>query len=1430
MKAIMNKRRLTAILIMMALISALLYPTTIGIVPSYAAEKEGVVISVDNASAKAGSSVDVNIKIQNNTGILGGSIIISYDDSLTLNGAVTGSAFSNLTMSKPGKFKSSCTFVWDGMDEEAIDDGTILTLNFSIREGAKSGSKLPVRIQSNEGDFIDGNLNPVDVSFENGYVMISSITMGDVNDDGRVNTTDLTLIRRSIAGGYDVEINATAADMNGDGRLSAADLTLLRRYIAGGYDISIPPTEPTDICAHSMSKMESRAATCTEDGNIEAYICAKCGKYFSDIDGTNEISIDSIVEKAKGHTEVIDPAVEATETTTGLTEGKHCSVCNKVLVKQEETPILNINSFQINYHITGSDQYLQNLTIENTNPKYWTSSVAGKRLKELSVDGYDFEGWYDGSGSSAEQIKYLPAETKDDIDLYAKWSKVKYSINFNSPLAPMDSITYTVDKGVTLANPEWYGYTFVGWTDESGNLIKRIKPGSIGNITLTANWTSIRNQTIANDYKSDKPTIIEDKEAGKIKFIYYIGRIENVPLYETKEPFQSTGLEITETETVTKSVEKQFLDEATEMVSSATTQSDSWTLSEEWNSTTTKSEEHASEVSKAQIESAETHHSTSGTWQISSGRGGTKATTVSDKTSSTVSKEISAKLGVGSKMSVGAEASLPLSIPLGVKTETEFTSNFELAGKKGTVDTKEKFKSVNNTSNWNTSACYSKSNSSSSSKSSTEELRKTISDVYGISQTQGHNKMNSSTSQIATSRGESRSYKTSLAYDTGEVTTKVRTISNTNAPYGWYRITCAGTIHTFAVVEYDLESNTYCTYALNELDDKTYDFIDYSKNTSSFDDYENGVLPFEVPYFVNEYVSTVLAESDSLRINTETGIVTGYTGSEANVIVPQYTVVENDNGSNEIVEIKGISENAFRGNENLKYLKLPSSITEIPDNAFKGCSSLKKIVGTELTRIGNHAFDGCVSLEDYSIDESVVKLGESAFVGVNKLTVTTTETNVADAVYGSGAKNILLDISKLSTNYNNREIVIPAGTELFNLNGKSGTTYQGVSIESKAKETTISNMSLVSTSGFALKASSQRVNLNKSKLSSPYFPLIMTNNDATLGVYGTIYVESTKGNGSILARTTNLTESKKGYDGKLSLGGDAYICGKLHDHNLLCEKNGYVIKEDITESEYETLLSGDFTNIEDSDESFEACFVTEAEYNELYKDNPKFKATPYYSYSERTKEYTTNGHDTLSSDNGNPWTKYDSTTTTTTSGWTFTKPVEGTTYPSGKKRVTSIANTSAYYYWYAAANPHNTSDWCYFVDNSRSDVISYMKKHFGSTAYAENRLRYFWYISSTINTAGLPNKGKTLNYHADSTVSKGTLSSSGTYVTKSTGYNYSGTLYYYGKVYKAKYVDTVNKFWRWGKWSSWSGYSTDKKTTGDNRQEKRMYWIEKANS
>lgn len=83
-------------------------------------------------------------------------------------------------------------------------------------------------------------------------------------------------------------------------------------------------TQVTPKLSHIPTNFNRKEATCTEEGRAEGVYCSVC---LAIISGCEVLS-------PKGHTEVIDPAVEVTDNAPGRTEGKHCSTCGEILIKQ----------------------------------------------------------------------------------------------------------------------------------------------------------------------------------------------------------------------------------------------------------------------------------------------------------------------------------------------------------------------------------------------------------------------------------------------------------------------------------------------------------------------------------------------------------------------------------------------------------------------------------------------------------------------------------------------------------------------------------------------------------------------------------------------------------------------------------------------------------------------------------------------------------------------------------------------------------------------------------------------------------------------------------------------------------------------------------------------------------------------------------------
>ena len=84
----------------------------------------------------------------------------------------------------------------------------------------------------------------------------------------------------------------------------------------------------TTATGHTVKADDPKSPTCTENGLTEGSHCTVC----------NKILIKQEIIPATGHTELIDQGSDATCTEDGITEGKHCSACGEVIISQTVIP------------------------------------------------------------------------------------------------------------------------------------------------------------------------------------------------------------------------------------------------------------------------------------------------------------------------------------------------------------------------------------------------------------------------------------------------------------------------------------------------------------------------------------------------------------------------------------------------------------------------------------------------------------------------------------------------------------------------------------------------------------------------------------------------------------------------------------------------------------------------------------------------------------------------------------------------------------------------------------------------------------------------------------------------------------------------------------------------------------------------------------
>ena len=1245
-----------------------------------------VFASDESTALETGDTVVLYAFLSDNPGVSELVLSFEYDSSaMNLVKVTNGEAMNDATYTGPKNLASGCMATWYYIDEpDYFKDGSLVALEFEIVDSAAMGNTYPLSVVIVSAEGASGTV----FDLQNN-IRVIDYRPGDVNGDGIHSLRyDVSEFNQYIVDGckydplgYAVQINENAADVNNDGVITIKDVIDVNKYIVdggvydpNGYAVKLYPH--IEVCKHtSLTAVPAKEATCTENGNTAYWVCENCDKLFGNANGSTEITIEDtvvmathtpgdeatctepqtctkcggVLKVANGHTEVTVPGYDAEVGVEGLTDGIKCSVCGDWVVEQTVIPPLAPATHSITYfidsgaYIDNGAAYLQAQTINNPNP---TTYSEGEMviLQKLSTPGYVFNGWVDQSGARWDAI---PADCTQNLILYASWTQDVYTVSFDTPDVDVyttykgetlkNKAKYTIDTGLPITNPETYGYTFLGWSNDDGFIVKEIKAGTTGNLTLHANWTSNRNRAVSYSDYGD-PIIIEDNNFNQFLFVYNIGRIDNVPLYTYKKSDNSKvefsgATTFTDSTTFSTEFGSENVQNIVSKVANATTRNSGWTLSEGWNSVM----EDSGTVTDKQIQTEERTdtqgNTVGGKYFVSNSEGGSSYSSVDSGSSSSSSGRITTedsfgintsydkstekycdaelKTGFKNETELSAGISAPIGIAkveAGVKNTTTITADAKLSsGRKdneafhvdtnassyvGTEFTNSSSSYYNattsNSTNWNSETGYEKSEQISAETSVLEAIGTEIGKSTTHSVSKALSGITENKESVSGTSSNETGYSNTVIASRTDKQEKTYTITKELTEPGYHRLVEAGVIHVYGVVGYDIATASYYTFTFNLLDDTTYQFWDYSSANENglFNDCENGVVNFEIPYEVNEYIAGVTGQTQGLEIEIDDegyGCVTGFEMTEnfeGDVVVPQYLGVDNLDDTQDPVVVTSFDTSAFRKNTEIKTVILPMYVTQIPDYAFEGCTNLETVIAFGVTEIGEYAFKDCENLgrfvngkgeTEYSafmIDNKVTKLGKGAFEGVNELKVMAYDADVADAAINSGAKKITVDLSMLKDEYSGKKEITSA-IEYFGIIG-GGKTFSGLKIKSDATETFISNMTLVDNIEIPLELSSGTVTLARVTVeNAPGIALNLSADNTDLKLYRTVTLTSNSGN-SVLSKNVTLSKANSSITGTLDFSGNYLVCGEITNTSMLKYPDNVKV---ISVDEYDKYLS-----------------------------------------------------------------------------------------------------------------------------------------------------------------------------------------------------------------------------------------------------------------
>ena len=158
---------------------------------------------------------------------------------------------------------------------------------------------------------------------------------------------------------------------------------------------------------HTLSKVDAKEATHTTDGNIEYWICTKCGSYFSDAGGTTAIKAADVVIP-KTAVEIPEGEVKTPYAITEGTGSSYALQSGSSLTVRGNGDFSKFTGIKVDGVQIGADNYeaKSGSTIVTLKSSYLDTLAAGTHSLEIL--------WTDGSASAAFTIQQSEGQKPDN--------------------------------------------------------------------------------------------------------------------------------------------------------------------------------------------------------------------------------------------------------------------------------------------------------------------------------------------------------------------------------------------------------------------------------------------------------------------------------------------------------------------------------------------------------------------------------------------------------------------------------------------------------------------------------------------------------------------------------------------------------------------------------------------------------------------------------------------------------------------------------------------------------------------------------------------------------------------------------------------------------------------------------------------------------